>query len=133
MHPRPRRGVSRSAHPDVQRFAQFAAAAPRALAAPPNRGTVLTHPSRPLAGRAGSAVACCRRSPSTPAGPIDNGKPVARRGRKATGLSQVAGLPNRRWTMVVQKLPRARMALHAVTTLGMVVGVLLAAAADFHR
>ena len=66
-------------------------------------------------------------------GPIDNGKPVARRGRKATGLSQVAGLPNRRRTMVVQKFPRARLALHAVTTLGVVVGVLLAAAADFHR
>jgi hypothetical protein len=29
--------------------------------------------------------------------------------------------------------PRARIALHAVTTLLAVVGVLLAAAADFHR
>ena len=62
-----------------------------------------------------------------------NGKPVARRGRKATGLTQVAGLPNRRWTVEVLKFPRARLALHAVTTLGVVVGVLLAAAADFHR
>ena len=35
--------------------------------------------------------------------------------------------------MEVQRFPRARMALHAVTTLGAVVGVLLAAAADFHR
>ena len=34
--------------------------------------------------------------------------------------------------MVVQRFPRARLALHAVT-LGLVVGVLLAAAADFHR
>ncbi len=35
--------------------------------------------------------------------------------------------------MEVLKLPRARIALHAVTTLAVVVGVLLAAAADFHR
>jgi len=35
--------------------------------------------------------------------------------------------------MVVQRFPRARLALHAVTTLAAVVGVLLAAAADFHR
>ena len=35
--------------------------------------------------------------------------------------------------MEVQSFPRVRMALHAVTTLGLVVGVLLAAAADFHR
>jgi hypothetical protein len=35
--------------------------------------------------------------------------------------------------MEVQRFPRARLVLHAVTTLGVVVGVLLAAAADFHR
>ena len=35
--------------------------------------------------------------------------------------------------MEVLKFPRARIALHAVTTLGVVLGVLLAAAADFHR
>jgi len=35
--------------------------------------------------------------------------------------------------MEVLRFPRARIALHAVTTLGAVVGVLLAAAADFHR
>jgi hypothetical protein len=35
--------------------------------------------------------------------------------------------------MEVLRFPRARIALHAVTTLGAVVAVLLAAAADFHR
>ena len=35
--------------------------------------------------------------------------------------------------MEVHRFPRARLALHAVTTLGVIVGVLLAAAADFHR
>ena len=35
--------------------------------------------------------------------------------------------------MEVQKFPRARIALHAVTTLGAVVGVLLTAFAGVHR
>ena len=35
--------------------------------------------------------------------------------------------------MEVQRFPRARIALHAVTTLGAVVGVLLAAAAGVHH
>ena len=35
--------------------------------------------------------------------------------------------------MEVHRFPRARLALHAFTTLGVIVGVLLAAAADFHR
>ena len=61
----------------------------------------------------------------------DNGKPVARRGRKATGLTQVAGLPNRRWTVEVQHSPRLRMVAAAVLNLGLVVGVLLSAAANF--
>jgi hypothetical protein len=52
---------------------------------------------------------------------------------KPRAWTQVAGLPNRRWTVEVLKFPRARIALHAVTTLGVVLGVLLAAAADFHR
>ena len=64
--------------------------------------------------------------------PIDNGKPVARRGRKATGLTQVAGLPNRRWTVEVQSTSRARLA-HAAMTLGAVLAMLLTAAASFHR
>jgi hypothetical protein len=62
-----------------------------------------------------------------------NGKPVARRGRKATGLTQVAGLPNRRWTLEVQRFSRVRNLAHATMTLAAVVAVLLAAAADFHR
>jgi hypothetical protein len=66
-------------------------------------------------------------------GPIDNGKPVARRGRKATGLTQVAGLPNRRWTVEVQSPSRARRVAHAAMTLGAVVAMLLTAAASFHR
>jgi hypothetical protein len=35
--------------------------------------------------------------------------------------------------VVVQSFPRVRIALHAAMTLGAVVAVLLAAAADFHR
>ena len=62
-----------------------------------------------------------------------NGKPVARRGRKATGLTQVAGLPNRRWTLEVQRLPRARLIAHAAMTLGAALAVVLTAAANFHR
>ena len=64
--------------------------------------------------------------------PIDNGKPVARRGRKATGLTKVAGLPNRRWTVEVQGTARARLA-HAAMTLGAVLAMLLTAAASVHR
>jgi len=64
--------------------------------------------------------------------PTDNGKPVARRGRKATGLTQVAGLPNRRWTVEVQGTPRARL-VHAAMTLGAVLAMLLTAVASFHR
>ena len=64
-------------------------------------------------------------------GPIDNGKPVARRGRKATGLTQVAGLPNRRWTTMVQVSPRAQVAVRAVLNVGVVLVVLLAAAANY--
>src|SRR4029077_2237966 len=62
-----------------------------------------------------------------------NGKPVARRGRKATGLSQVAGLPNRRWTMEVQRYARVRLVAHTIMNLGAVAAVLLSAAANFHR
>ena len=62
---------------------------------------------------------------------IDNGKPVARRGRKATGLTQVAGLPNRRWTVMVQISPRVRIAVRAVMNVGLMVAVLLAAAANY--
>jgi len=62
-----------------------------------------------------------------------NGKPVARRGRKATGLTQVAGLPNRRWTVEVQRIPRARLIAHAAITLGATLAVVLTAAASFHR
>jgi hypothetical protein len=65
--------------------------------------------------------------------PIDNGKPVARRGRKATGLTQVAGLPNRRWTVEVQDSTRARRVAHAALTLGAVLATLLTAVASFHR
>ena len=64
-------------------------------------------------------------------GPIDNGKPVARRGRKATGLSQVAGLPNRRWTLRVQVSPRVQVAVRATLNVGLVIAVLLAAAANY--
>src|SRR6187402_3935982 len=60
-----------------------------------------------------------------------NGKPVARRGRKATGLTQVAGLPNRRWTVVVQRYPGVRLAVRSAITLGAVVAVLLSAAFSF--
>jgi hypothetical protein len=59
------------------------------------------------------------------------GKPVARRGRKATGLTQVAGLPNRRWTVEVQGSRRARLAVRAILNLGLVVAVVLTAAANF--
>jgi hypothetical protein len=65
--------------------------------------------------------------------PIDNGKPVARRGRKATGLTQVAGLPNRRWTVEVQGTSRVRLVAHAAMTLGAVLAMLLTAVASFHR
>ena len=65
--------------------------------------------------------------------PIDNGKPVARRGRKATGLTQVAGLPNRRWTVQVPFSPRVREVARAVTSFGAVLAVLLTAAASFQR
>jgi hypothetical protein len=65
--------------------------------------------------------------------PIDNGKPVARRGRKATGLTQVAGLPNRRWTVEVQGTSRVRLVAHAAITLGAVLATLLTAVASFHR
>jgi len=65
--------------------------------------------------------------------PIDNGKPVARRGRKATGLTQVAGLPNRRWTVEVQDSSRVRLVAHAALTLGAVLATLLTAVASFHR
>jgi len=65
--------------------------------------------------------------------PIDNGKPVARRGRKATGLTQVAGLPNRRWTVEVQDSSRVRLVVHAALTLGAVLATLLTAVASFHR
>ena len=65
--------------------------------------------------------------------PTDNGKPVARRGRKATGLTQVAGLPNRRWTVEVQDSPRVRLVAHAALTLGAVLATLLTAVASFHR
>ena len=61
----------------------------------------------------------------------DNGKPVARRGRKATGLTQVAGLPNRRWTGMVQVSPRVQVAVRAVLNVGVVLVVLLAAAANY--
>ena len=61
----------------------------------------------------------------------DNGKPVARRGRKATGLSQVAGLPNRRWTLRVQVSPRVQVAVRATLNVGLVIAVLLAAAANY--
>ena len=93
----------------------------------------MTHPSRPLAlvAGGGQSVDVGQRRPRQR--PIDNGKPVARRGRKATGLTQVAGLPTRRWTVEVQRFPRARIALHAAMTLGAVVAVLLSAAANFHR
>ena len=64
---------------------------------------------------------------------IDNGKPVARRGRKATGLTQVAGLPNRRWTLRVQNPLRASVVMHAVLTLGAVLAVVLTAAASVNR
>lgn len=63
--------------------------------------------------------------------PAENGKPVARRGRKATGLSQVAGLPKRRWTVQVQHSPRVRRVAHAVLNLSAVFAVLLAAAASY--
>ncbi len=63
---------------------------------------------------------------------IDNGKPVARRGRKATGLTQVAGLPNRRWTVEVQSFPGVRLAVRSAITLGAVVAMLLTAAFSFH-
>jgi hypothetical protein len=63
--------------------------------------------------------------------PIDNGKPVARRGRKATGLTQVAGLPNRRWAVEVQISPRVRTLAHAAINLGLMVAVLLAATANY--
>jgi hypothetical protein len=65
-------------------------------------------------------------------GRLDNGKPVARRGRKATGLKQVAGLPNRRWTVQVQRSTPVRVAVRAVLNLGLVAAVVLAAAANFH-
>ena len=65
--------------------------------------------------------------------PIDNGKPIARRARKATGLRQVAGLPNRRWTVQVPFSPRLREVARAVTSLGAVLAVLLTAAASFQR
>ncbi len=73
--------------------------------------------------RSVNAVPGCDRS--------DNGKPVARRGRKATGLTQVAGLPNRRWTLTVQVSPRVQVAARAVLNVGLVIAVLLAAAANF--
>ncbi len=62
-----------------------------------------------------------------------NGKPVARRGRKATGLTQVAGLPKRRWTMEVQRFRRVRVAVQATVTLAAALAVLLSAAANFQR
>ena len=76
-------------------------------------------------------VRCCGRSTPSPVRTADNGKPVARRGRKATGLTQVAGLPNRRWTVKVQSSPRARVTARAVLNLGLVVAVVLTAAANF--
>jgi hypothetical protein len=65
-------------------------------------------------------------------GPIDNGKPVARRGRKATGLTQVAGLPNWRWTVKVRISPRARQIALGALNLGAVLAVLVGAAASIH-
>jgi hypothetical protein len=92
----------------------------------------MAHPTRPLAPdpRVPYPGAIGQRRPRR--WPSDNGKPVARRGRKATGLTQVAGLPNRRWTVEVQRFPRARIALHAAVTLAAVVAVVLTAAASAH-
>ena len=64
---------------------------------------------------------------------IDDGKSVARRGRKATGLKQVARLPNKRWPVQVPFSPRLREVARAVTSLGTVLAVLLTAGASFQR
>ena len=64
--------------------------------------------------------------------PSDNGKPVARRGRKATGLSQVAGLPNRRWTVQVRISPRMRVVALTVRNVVLALAILLLAAASYH-
>jgi hypothetical protein len=68
----------------------------------------------------------------SPATTDRSGKPVARRGRKATGLTQVAGLPIGRWAVEVQISPRARNVVRAALNLGVVIVVLLAASMTVH-
>src|SRR4029077_18839759 len=80
--------------------------------------------ARPYLGAIGQRLPGCDRA--------INGKPVARRGRNATGLTQVAGLPNRRWTVEVQRHPGVRLVVRSAITLGAVVAVLLSAAFSFH-
>jgi hypothetical protein len=63
--------------------------------------------------------------------PTEKGKPVARRGRKATGLTEVAGLPTRRWAVEVQISPRMRVVAYVALNLGLAVALLFGAAASF--
>jgi len=78
------------------------------------------------AARVAKTAGCRRRRCRT-----DNGKPVARRGRKATGLLQVAGLPKPEVNRMVPTAGRVRTIAQAVLALAGVYAALLAASANF--